>query len=271
MSVPPIQDVLDLLQQGDVQAAIDMLEQTVEEVPAHLTAHVILARAYEARQQWNRALRSWEHAHFFMPTSPIAQEGKQRVLRRIEGEDPPAEPDAPPSSSSDVPSSTTDKDAAEESILEDDSDLLEPEDPEAPSDLEELRRQTEEKAQQGGARPGLDNPFSAADLSTTPEEHIEQLEDAEPDSELDSLIEELESARIEPKPDMEDVPAPDLDDDVDDLVSETLARIHAAQDQYREAARIYRQLATQEPDRSQEYLEKAAEMRERAEAGDEEE
>jgi ATP-dependent phosphoenolpyruvate carboxykinase len=92
----------------------------------------------------------------------------------------------------------------------------------------------------------------------------ETMEDDEDD--LDRLIDELESARIEPDPDMEAVPEPDLEDDVDDLVSETLARIHEAQDQYRKAAQIYLKLASQEPDQARTYLQKASEMREQAEA-----
>jgi len=75
----------------------------------------------------------------------------------------------------------------------------------------------------------------------------------------------LESARIEPDPDVDEVPAPDLESDVDDIVSETLARIHEAQDQYRKAAQIYVKLASQEPDQARVYLEKAAEMRRKAE------
>jgi len=83
---------------------------------------------------------------------------------------------------------------------------------------------------------------------------------------LDQLIQDLESARIQPSPDLDDLPPPDLDDDVEDLVSETLARIYGAQNQYREAARIYVKLASQEPANARKFLEQAAEMREKAEA-----
>lgn len=81
---------------------------------------------------------------------------------------------------------------------------------------------------------------------------------------LDHLIEELESARINPDPDPDSAQTPDLEDDIDDMVSETLARIYASQDQYEEAARVYLRLADQYPAQEQEYLQQAAEMRERA-------
>ena len=60
------------------------------------------------------------------------------------------------------------------------------------------------------------------------------------------------------------MPAPDLDDEIGDMVSETLARIYEAQNQYEEAARVYEQLATQKPDRAAEYTHKASEMRTRS-------
>ena len=81
---------------------------------------------------------------------------------------------------------------------------------------------------------------------------------------LDRLIEELESARITPDLDISAIPAPELDDEADDMVSETLARIYAAQRQYDEAARVYELLAAQQPDRAKEFFARASEMRSRA-------
>jgi len=85
---------------------------------------------------------------------------------------------------------------------------------------------------------------------------------------LDRLIDELEGARIDPQPDIEGAPEPNLDSDVDDMVSETLARIYIGQEQYTEAARVYVRLAHQDPDRADEYREKAAELREQARDAD---
>ena len=47
MAVPDLQDAINHLQQKDVDGAIATLERKIEELPAHLTAHVLLARAYE--------------------------------------------------------------------------------------------------------------------------------------------------------------------------------------------------------------------------------
>lgn len=75
---------------------------------------------------------------------------------------------------------------------------------------------------------------------------------------LDTLIHQLETApRIRPDPDFRDE-GPEEDDE--GLVSETLARIYAAQKQYAAAARAYDQLAEQHPDRAAEFAAKAAEM-----------
>lgn len=85
------------------------------------------------------------------------------------------------------------------------------------------------------------------------------------DDDLDSLIERLETAsRIAPVPDLDAIPAPELDDEIEDMVSETLARIYASQGQYEEAARVYEQLALQQPDETITFLQRAAEMRGRA-------
>ncbi len=80
---------------------------------------------------------------------------------------------------------------------------------------------------------------------------------------LDRLIAQLEDARITPRPDLEDAPAPDLEDDIDDMVSETLARIYATQNQHEEAARVYEQLALQNPERRDYFQQKAQQMRSR--------
>jgi len=278
MAVPDLQDALDCLQQEDVDEAIARLERKVEELPAHLTAYVLLARAHEAKHQWERALQSWENVYFLMPNSPVAREGKRRVLRRMdrgkEAEDiedatpsTPSSPDSPSASDSTAAEAeSAAPEAADDAPPEDDTDETETTATKAVSELEKLRRQAEDEARQGGARPELaDTPKSDnGDTSSTPEERIDQME--EDGDDLDQLIDELESARIEPDPDVESAPAPDLESDVDDLVSETLGRIHEAQDEYRQAAQIYVKLASQEPDQARDYLEKAAEMRRKAES-----
>jgi tetratricopeptide (TPR) repeat protein len=89
--------------------------------------------------------------------------------------------------------------------------------------------------------------------------------EAPPDFEdLDRLIEELESARIVPDPEPHTIPPPDLENEIDDMVSETLAKIYASQNQYEEAARVYEKLAARQPERATEFLHLATEMRRKA-------
>lgn len=303
MSLPDLQEPLTLLEEKNVDAAIEVLEQKVSELPAHLMAHVILGRAYEAKEDWEQALQSWGNAHFLMPNSPVVQEGKQRVLRRMDGLE--ADPERPPTpapsefgSEPDVsaetpPSAPLQKEAAPKETAGEESDEVE-EEPSSGSNfgLAELRRHAEREARQGGARSAPADeapspPPSPSDSSTpdsppsdsppsepsplpdepppTPEDQIEKFEEEESGEDLDRLIDELESAKIEPDPDAEgEAPPPDTDDEAEDVVSETLARIHENQNNYEEAARIYTTLASQEPDRADEFQQKAAEMREKA-------
>ena len=316
MSVSNLQDALDLLQNQEVEAAISTLEKTVEEIPAHLPAHVLLARAYELKEAWNDALRSWENAHFLMPNSPTVGKGRARATSQIterreaaeraSAQGPLTEP-ARPKDAEPRPTSDPDPSPSEEASPEPDSsaetagseaagpDPSSPDpssspspgastgEPDGLSGLEKLRQQAEAEARQGGARPGLSaqqrlqqdredaqkpsaSPGDPAPGST--EETDEQEDDVT--GNLDRLIRELESARIDPRPDpdeeddFDDLPEPDLDDDIDDLVSETLARIYAAQEKYEEAARIYVKLASQEPTQARHHLENAAAMQEKA-------
>jgi len=299
MAVPDLQDALDCLQQEDIDGAIATLERKVDELPAHLTAYVLLARAHESKHQWEQALRSWENVYFLMPNSPVAREGKRRVLRRMNREEeakgieqaPPSaptqtgapsdseaamtedeSPDAEPTGTNAATAKPTgeqepaDEQSPAEEAVEDASEDEQTTATEAASELEDLRRRAESEARRGGARPELKDspaPSNEGPSPSTPEERVDQLK--EDGDDLDRLIDELESARIEPNPNLDEVPAPDLDNEVDDIVSETLARIHEAQDKYRKAAQIYVKLASQEPDQAREHLEKAAEMRRKAE------
>jgi tetratricopeptide (TPR) repeat protein len=262
MPPPDLQDALNALQRRDLDAAISTLEGTVDALPAHPTAHVLLARAYETEDRWSDALTHWARAQTLLPNSPVAREGKARVLRKMESS---GAPDGVPLLLDVVDASTLGLAAPDEATIPEES----PGETSAPPDgLEELRQRTEEKARRGGARSDLAGPpdtSHADDAPETPEERIEHLSEETSDDDLDHLIDELESARIDPNPDAADAPEPDLEDDeADDLVSETLARIYKQQGQYGEAARVYDTLAEQQPDRADAFREQAAEMREQA-------
>ena len=80
-------------------------------------------------------------------------------------------------------------------------------------------------------------------------------------TDIDSLIANLESVRIVPRPDAAGLPTPDLDDDIDDVASETLATIYASQHRYEEAARIYDVLAERQPEHAAAFRKKATRLR----------
>lgn len=374
MSITDTQEALDLLKQDRTDEAIAVLERQVAYLPAHVVAHVMLARAYEVKKEWGKALEAWENARFLVPNSPIVRKGKQRVVSKLAVEEPsvpvmhpeasseaaeegavpvpaaePAEASAPlqpqPEAEDVVPDAETAEDAPPIDVEEVDVDeapvrdetsrgrretirlgagqvayvkpdsmeikLSTPVSKDRPaadeaSDTEEaesVEADTEndapevaseapaadttpeegpstqvfsweglppEESAEAADEQGVDEPTTGAAAAEEEKADGEAADDEEPvprgpkTGDLDRLIRDLESARIEPDPDLDDIPPPDLDDDIEDLVSETLARIYTAQGQYREAARIYVKLASQDPDQARQHLEKAAELRERA-------
>lgn len=127
--------------------------------------------------------------------------------------------------------------------------------PDSPVVRDELRRVSALIACSTAAETRSSRATEAADQS---------LHEDEPYHELDDLIKELETARIVPDPKVEPVSAGRLEPDVDDVVSETLAKIYANQKFYEEAARVYEKLAVQHADREDEFKQKASEIRQKA-------
>lgn len=270
MPLPDLQEPLALLERKEIDAAIEVLEQKVSGVPAHLPALVLLARAYEAQRRWDHALDSWTRAEVLMPNSPVVESGKQRVLRRMNGAEDNSDSSVLIPALKSAEPFATDPDPTAEASGDETDETHET------NELAQLRRRAEQEARTGGARPDLSGEGAPDDSSPTgespptPEEQIEKLESEGSADDLERLIDDLESARIEPDPEGEDPPPPDLESDAEDVVSETLAQIHESQGDYQEAARIYGELASQHPDRADEFKRKAEEMREQTSEDEEE-
>lgn len=214
-----------------------------DELPGYATARVLLARAYEGLGEWNGALGVWREALQIVPNSPVIRRGLERAAGNVAAQGPPVEPELPSISVSTPP-------PAEPYATEADPEGAPSRSPVATSSPDggspEARATRSEPAAAASDAPAVDRTSSRED------------------EDLERLIAELESARIVPRPDLEDVPAPPLDDDIEDVVSVTLARIYASQGEYDEAARVYEQLAVQKPDEEQAFRAKAAEMRSKA-------
>lgn len=138
--------------------------------------------------------------------------------------------------------------------------------PDSPVIRDELRRLAAEIACDAARETRLIRagaPAVAEATGAADDAAEKSLKDDEPYHDLDDLIKEIETARIVPDPDVETVESGRLEADVEDVVSETLAKIYANQRFFEEAARVYDKLAVQQPDRRTEFLEKATEIRER--------
>lgn len=218
MPLPELRDIARRIDAGEAREVLPTLYQLAEQLPAWGAVHVLLARALQAVDRWDEALTVWQRVAFWLPDSPVVQDGIRRALHRVM-----------------QPVIT--------GGLSDPADVL-------PEPLQKLTQAAAHAAQaksESSAASALETTRSAPD-----------------DLDLERLIVELESARIEPRPDLDDIPPPDLEDDVDDLVSETLALIYASQQQFEEAARVYEKLALQHPEKAMHYREQAAKMRNKA-------
>ena len=241
-----LQQAISLLEEGNAGEAVGLLEEMVLEMPAYATARVLLARGYEALGEWGRALEIWREALHLVPNSPVIRRGLERAATRsLQRSRIDARPERPSHE--------------ERPPEEEESPYPEPETPRLTHDIEPETTAPEEPydaEEHADHFPfGYDVPYEPEAETPGNEPHFED---------LDRLINELESARIVPRPDIGEVTSPELEDDIEDVVSETLARIYASQGQYDEAARVYELLAGQHPEDSDEFLKKASEMRARA-------
>ena len=239
MPLPDIQDAITLVEQGRTSEAVPLLERLTEALPLYATAHALLAEAYEGEAQWGEALAAWQRAYFLVPSSPAVEAGLRRAIAA----------QAP------VPLAPAPAEAPEAA----------PPPPEAePAAVSEAPKRARRPT---SGRAGPQEGQGDGEAEVAPERSPRSKPGGKPlpgTNDLDRLIEELEAVRITPRPNLESLPTPDLDDEIEDMVSETLARIYASQKQYDEAARVYELLAAQQPEWSSSYLEKAAQMRARA-------
>lgn len=237
MPVSDIQEVVQLIESGNAAEVVPTLEYLAGLFPASVTVQVLLARAYEAEGHWRQALETWQWASVLMPNSPAVREGLERTVWTMSGTSP-------------VPAYETGVTMAPELVPPESDEFV---------DLTEQPEMApyfyrEEPAPPAPARQPAPASVRERTAPASPAEY----------DDLDRLIEELESARITPDPDISSIPAPEMEDEADDVVSETLARIYAAQRQFDEAARVYELLAAQQPDRAKEFFALASEMRSRA-------
>lgn len=273
------------MEDGAYAEVASTLRQVIAQMPAYAPAYVLLAQAYEALERWPEARETWQRAHFFAPNSPVVEAG---LLRMIDRADAAFEEDAGETAFEVSTSDVLDRLADEliETIRDEPSasgappvEETAPAHPPETADADEAPRPPSAPAEPSS--DAEEAPLEASPPEQPPDERspLDELahrlpppdQPLPPDvQDLDRLIDELEGARIDPQPDLEEVPPPDLDNDIEDMVSETLARIYISQKQYVEAARIYQRLAAQEPEQEEEYLQKAADMRMRAREQDEE-
>ena len=248
MSTPDLRSAASLLEKGDYDGARITLERLVDHDQAYVAAHVLLAKIAESQARFKDAILHWEHAYSINPMSTeVSVSYESAVLRTLL----PNPASAPIREMNLVPP------LEEINESEHDPDVMKSEgsapDSSVPKEIES------EKIVLGDSTP---NPSDSAVTKSVvrPEKQlwVERIED------LDRLIDELDSAHIIPDPDIENISDAELRNDIDDVVSETLARIYASQNYFSEAGDVYEKLAVQHPTRKDEFAEKAADMFTRA-------
>jgi tetratricopeptide (TPR) repeat protein len=273
---PAVQTAAALLAQGRPDEAVARLATLTAQAPTYAAAHALHATALEAAGRPDDALAAWGRVAALVPRSPLARRERARLLS---GRQPAAAAAAPAAA-------PTAERADDELAWSPQPDWLA--DAEDPPDAERedehgARGPSEVAAGPEPARPAASGPETSPPDAERADDWIVLPEGAglpaplpDPDvsepsgappsvaDELDSLISQLEGApRIRPDPSFNG-PAVSLDTgDVDEMASETLAKIYAAQGRYAEAAAVYDTLAVRQPDRADELRALAEEMRQK--------
>jgi tetratricopeptide (TPR) repeat protein len=253
-----------LLRSGDSAQAVEILRRDAVQYPMQASIHALLAIALEEEGRLGEACRSWQDTLYLVPNSATIRQSLQRALARRarEGQLAAAEQPTPiwP-----VPAGKTETTGPGKAAGKDENELPDVQPGFRDIGDERYRNQGEPPVELSLHDELQDEATAAAteELGARSAELWERTSLINEDLDLDRLIQELEGARITPRPSVDDMPAAELEDDYEEVVTETLARIYASQGKYEEAARIYDQLARQQPHRSSEMKRLANEMRTR--------
>ncbi len=262
MLMPDLRDAAAHLDAGEAITVVTRLEPVVRMMPSYAAAHVLLARAYGMTEQWTEAHTTWKKACLLVPTSQVLRASLlhstqmlRRAARAKTAPVPKPTPVSRPVAPSETPRQTTAPSVADSNHKEIDVSLKPIQSRMAfPAEARLTPVPATEPQTVLGSKPRSISSSPRSARSTARAGSFDNLDD---------LIAQLEGARIEPRPDMDALPAPELESDIEDMVSETLARIYAAQKQFGEAANVYDKLAEQQPDRAEEYHAMATDLRKR--------
>ncbi|MFN3595974.1 MAG: tetratricopeptide repeat protein [Rubricoccaceae bacterium] len=295
LALPALHLAARHLAAGQPDEARRILAALVDEAPAYAAAHALLARAHESAGDAAAALASWQRAAFLVPASPLVAREHARLAQTLNPE-PEAAAGAPPGRSRevDVLPDPRGPHAEENAPSPAQASAAEAGHATAGSTAPERAEEAgaDERANRRSLVPGQTTPdapppepaaaaegpstgtesaaVSADDVPTDDGPGSRSPEDAPESSpgtyavadELESLIESLSNApRIRPDPAFEGPAVSFAEGEADEVLSETLARIYAAQRQYARAAYIYEKLAAQRPAQADELRAKAVEMR----------
>ena len=252
MSHQPYSSAISQVLKGEFDHAIPVVEMAAINHPEWVTPVVVLATAAERTHDWESAYELWSQARILLPDSVKISRGVRKaslmLLKEAMPEKRALRPDVSdpgqnaPEPIAGEPATSREMESADSS--EGPTPLV------APLEFDLTEFATDESfVIPADPAPAAQN-VPSSDAATA-------LDD------LDELIGRLEGARIVPRNDADEIPAPNLEADIDDVASETLATIYLSQSQFTEAARVFERLAEMQPEREEEFLEKAHEARAR--------
>ncbi len=239
MSSIDLRSAASLLERGDYDAARRSLESLILTDRNHAAAHALLAKIAEVQTRWTDAIVHWQNAFAINPMSTeIALSFEAATLRMLS----PNPARGPERNMRFVPPIEVIEPESDASGAEEKDELL-----------DELTARAEKIVEK-------ESPVTrSVGNEKIPEGSVPDEED-----DLNRLIDELDAARLVPDPDIDPISDEELSVEIEDVVSETLAKIYASQKYFQEAGDAYLKLAVQYPARRSEFLAKADDMASRA-------